>query len=456
MTIATELTKLETNLDNAYAALVSKGATISGNKNFDNLSVDIESIPGLDGLGRELRAAYAYTYEENMNGKQTAAIINYDDNKFYETEESDYARGCFLRVILDGKLYTLAVTNEELILTQQGTYDDWVFSYGSSNNGIRGNHLTNTSITDEELVSYSPARSMSTFSDNEYMVYNGKLISTNKLIDDTGIWTTCAYDDNSYVKSIYGNRDGYLTLISEDNLYIYYDIKIKDNLYSGQPYYGTLVIDNNNILKKINFKTDKTFSISTIKTLSKTPKKVLVSDNTGPYVILYNDNTLETYNTSDKLINTYTDVKNIVAVSGFSNYNFIMLKTNGDLYKLYDSSLSSTKLIKNIGANGDVFSYKTTLTRRPSAFTIFYNDDIINSETLYVPSVLENTAYYNVNIQSSTKTITTKTDTSITVGGKTYIRDTSKDSYFTFVPEELANHTFTDQEVCQAALLAGL
>ena len=46
MTIASEITKLNTNLTNSYTACQNKGATMPANQNFDNLATCINSISG--------------------------------------------------------------------------------------------------------------------------------------------------------------------------------------------------------------------------------------------------------------------------------------------------------------------------------------------------------------------------------------------------------------------------
>ena len=48
MTIASELSTLQTNLRNSYDAISSKGGTLPENKNYDNLAVSIESITGVE------------------------------------------------------------------------------------------------------------------------------------------------------------------------------------------------------------------------------------------------------------------------------------------------------------------------------------------------------------------------------------------------------------------------
>ena len=50
MSIASELTKLETDITNAYSAIQTKGGTIPSNKNTENLSTAINSISGGGGI----------------------------------------------------------------------------------------------------------------------------------------------------------------------------------------------------------------------------------------------------------------------------------------------------------------------------------------------------------------------------------------------------------------------
>ena len=51
MTIASELTKLNTNLTNSYTAVSGKGGTLPQAQNFDNLATAISSIPSGGGSG---------------------------------------------------------------------------------------------------------------------------------------------------------------------------------------------------------------------------------------------------------------------------------------------------------------------------------------------------------------------------------------------------------------------
>ena len=51
--------------------------------------------------------------------------------------------------------------------------------------------------------------------------------------------------------------------------------------------------------------------------------------------------------------------------------------------------------------------------------------------------------------------VTSSTSSSITINGNEYIRNGSGDAVFTFIPEDLENHTFTDTDLLQAFLNAG-
>ena len=61
MSVATELTKLNTNIKNAYDEIATKGGTIPQNKNTDNLATAISSISGGGG------GADDYFYTNNTN-----------------------------------------------------------------------------------------------------------------------------------------------------------------------------------------------------------------------------------------------------------------------------------------------------------------------------------------------------------------------------------------------------
>jgi len=57
MTVASEVTKLNTNLTAAYTAVSNKGGTLPASQNFDNLATAIGTISG-GGSGDDNYAAY--------------------------------------------------------------------------------------------------------------------------------------------------------------------------------------------------------------------------------------------------------------------------------------------------------------------------------------------------------------------------------------------------------------
>ena len=71
MTIASELTKLNTNLTNSYTAVSGKGGTLPSAQNFDNLATAISSIPSGGGGYSELPN---YQVENGVASKITKAL----------------------------------------------------------------------------------------------------------------------------------------------------------------------------------------------------------------------------------------------------------------------------------------------------------------------------------------------------------------------------------------------
>lgn len=440
MTIATELTKLETNLNNAYSSLQSKGATISGNKNFDNLSIDIDTIPGLDGLGRELRAAYAWTNVQEGSGKsQIAKPLS--ESIICKSELFDKINTGYTYAIINNYPYTVSISNNQILLTQLRTTHDWEIMISNAGSGIGIlNGQYNGSGQTINVENYVVSRGS-----------NGLIINSKRvdLMEDDGIWTSIG----TYG---YGIRNGYLARYSSTyGLSTFNDFKVGDNFYIVYISENATVIDNNLDVYYITYSAGSFTGATKKRTLEKTPKKLYTGNITdsNSYGILYEDNTFEIYR--NNILKTYTDVKDVIVWS--NSFGYYILKNNGDLYKTsYNSSKISETFVENLGVNATIYSNEDCyMNGSVQFFKISYLDTNPVYNTLYTPSVIGTKAYINTKTLSS-NIITSTSSNSITVGGKTYIRDTSKDSYFTFVPEELANHTFTDQEVCQAALSAGL
>ena len=64
MAVSTEITKLQTNLANAYTAVATKEGTIPQDQNFDNLSAAISTITS----GAEVEAEVSIEIDE-INGE---------------------------------------------------------------------------------------------------------------------------------------------------------------------------------------------------------------------------------------------------------------------------------------------------------------------------------------------------------------------------------------------------
>lgn len=67
MTIASEITKLNTNLTNSYTACNNKGATMPANQNFDNLATCINSIQTGGGGGSTWQVVEGIITNSNLN-----------------------------------------------------------------------------------------------------------------------------------------------------------------------------------------------------------------------------------------------------------------------------------------------------------------------------------------------------------------------------------------------------
>jgi len=71
MTIASEITKLQTNLTNSYTAVDGKGGTLPQVQNFDNLATAISSIPSGGSSGTPYTTIVAL--ENTMRGTSEVA-----------------------------------------------------------------------------------------------------------------------------------------------------------------------------------------------------------------------------------------------------------------------------------------------------------------------------------------------------------------------------------------------
>lgn len=84
MSIATQLTKLETDITNAYSAINTKGGTIPSNKNTENLQNAINSIPtGPSNV-------YIFTYTLSAHNSGNVALGTLPDDVYSHRNDENF------------------------------------------------------------------------------------------------------------------------------------------------------------------------------------------------------------------------------------------------------------------------------------------------------------------------------------------------------------------------------
>lgn len=164
MSIATSLTKLETDITNAYNTINTKGGTIPSNKNTNNLSTSINSIPS--------------------GGSATLITKTITENGTYDATD-DNADG-YSEVTVN------VVPSSEYIVTLENLHDsstDFQNTYINPSNG--------------ELINYNGWIS------TDFIELNGQ-VSVAVLIKD---WQYCAvYDENkNFIRNLSNSLNGSLT-----------------------------------------------------------------------------------------------------------------------------------------------------------------------------------------------------------------------------------------------------
>lgn len=136
MTIASEITKLQTNLANAYTSVSNKGGTLPASQNFDNLPSAIDSIQSGGGGGFTLEYRYSHNAGDHMgvvlNGSTTTsrlftnwnsmqggyAILKIPNVQTLEiTGDNDYYSECIVEFTSGGSTRSLSF-GETVTLTQ--------------------------------------------------------------------------------------------------------------------------------------------------------------------------------------------------------------------------------------------------------------------------------------------------------------------------------------------------
>ena len=397
-------------------------------------------------VGNQLRRAEAYYRTEDVGGKYYFYEYPYSSYRFGPYDNCPkigfiYSQNAY---IIDGKLYK--ISNNELVrLTGTNTgKDNFVFvkgniffdsdgySYYSSQMSTDFTKMTSfPRIYDENssriIVGDRIDRWMC------YVVIDGALYKFNNngsnqtLIDNGGIWTHLFIVNTSWVVGI---RDGYICVASDTDGVIQSTIRpyLSWTDYTYNHIYYTLA-DDKKTLKRVLCKQTSIDTPQLIKTIS--------NDIVKGYSSIYLDSAGNCYNGGSLLDTNVTDI------SSRHSGNHAYIKNN-KLY--YGTSKTQSPCMSDLSLNGFANSWRTNVVK--------VNDGYIREETFYCTSNATK-AYANPRISQSTS-IQSKTSTTVTVNNNVYARNQSKDSYFEFIPDDLKNKTFTDADLLDACLSAGL
>lgn len=196
MTIASEISKLQENLINAYSSIESKGGTLPANQNFDNLSSSINTITG--GSSNIITAI-----------NNTGELISKDDKVWINEENGSYS-------IVD--------------------FDSLGFNFGFSSNS------SGTTVNIDNTTHVA-----SGFTSNTYLAYPG-YIRKNKVVHYHKIYTGSLatsvtyniYEYNSYdMLEIYEGASTFRTYNWGNNNYV----NLLNNVASNTLYYIKIVVD---------------------------------------------------------------------------------------------------------------------------------------------------------------------------------------------------------------------
>jgi hypothetical protein len=117
-------------------------------------------------------------------------------------------------------------------------------------------------------------------------------------------------------------------------------------------------------------------------------------------------------------------------------------------YEIINTFESNVRVISDENADGNVYiaclKYTGNEYIKEKMFTTKYINEVT---TAYTTNSYQDLISYLV---------TTKNISEITVNNKTYSRDGSNDLVFDFIPEDLENHIFTDTDLLQSYLNAGI
>ena len=450
MSITSELNKLNTNLVNAYNVINTRGGKLPELQNFDNLAESINSIPNFTLMGNELRKACAYTHTDNISNQCRIVYKsndNQDDAKFssYFTATNCEISGGY--VIIDGKLFKIVTNDDQLTLEQVGSDENWS-KLCEGGFFLKNNYTEIYSWRDYNTPLFTGTNIQCS---RNYFISNGNLYkiihssssgfypSSCQLIESSGLWTSIKANDFDYAVGIRNNQLTYYNksteafeVIYDKNVDVYYISTNYGN--ASNTYFG---VGSGSTLIKWKYNNNKT-TINCADTIVYLTESI--SSNSNIFYVLQNNYLLVNKGISD--VDLYSE-------------SLEWYKKNNKLYKVSYAYVNDGNAFEvNIDATNIIDIY---CSYRSNYCIVRYGEDSSAKETVYSTKLDNKEKIYNsVSSLEGTTTFTEDAPDVITIDNKEYLRDTTKDSVFEFVPDELNNHTFTDTELCQAYLNAGL
>lgn len=431
-------------------------------------------------IAHELLTAQAYT-----NTKSTAGlfhIVAMYNGEIYQTTDpisisSTYSTGSYSSGSTQGVHIVEPSLSKysycKLNLTNKNFYSPSVYSSknysiyeftgaGSTFVGKTNNKLFNSTTDADKETSGKYLTISNNFCGNaSAFTANGKLYkcySGFTVLDSSGVWTNIIC--NSASTFICGTRNGVvvawynngtiveLPVSSSMNFLYYKDLYNFIGFYEGNNVYFYKINKTNNTYYTENY----TLESNVVTVINTGTYDAILIDNDKMYPIFPSQEKNFIYSTPqssqiDSSQYTLIDSKRKI----FKKDNALYYFYNNNFKKIFESESSYTLYPKQT-LNNVYQNFKSD----NSYYLIKMGNDAVNYKTLYVPTTKGSYAYGSLNVASNTKNITSSTTDSIIVGGEVYYRDFSRDSTFEFLPNELKNHNFTDQEMCQAIIRSGL
>jgi len=484
MTIISELNTLQNNLSNAYDAIEEKGGILPTNKNMNNLADSIANIPEANYtlMGNELRRAYCWSKTENLNGMCQLYDVEYKkfSNSFQATNINIYEFGSYTHrrdnasyyyyAIIDGKLYTITTSSSEITMTQQGSGTGWE-DVLSNTKFVRNGYIYNSyananNETSPLMAAINPKRNLANRDNLGYFINDGKLYNTS------GSRILSNVSDISLVYVDYLTSSQLLYINSSGNIY-----KASPSDSSGKLISNHIITD----LRPFGFSTyaiafiyNKTNvliwnsylgSLAATFTFDTDVKAIKMSNNNAnPLILLKNGDLYSIYNQVKTLVlqNIKCFLTNDFAHDSAVHARvFLALSNDNKIYKITRDTYSSSctyEIINTFESNVRVISDENADGNVYIACLKYTGDEYIKEKMFTTKYINEVTTAYTTNSYQDliSYLVTTKNISEITVNNKTYSRDGSNDLVFDFIPEDLENHIFTDTDLLQSYLNAGI